>query len=419
MDDLDHALMRAWSAIAAAVRQDRVAGQRRAARRRKAITQYAMRPWCLCIRACDTRLMRHATSVELLPDDTVGMDDDVDERIKLGRPHIITLHGEGIRELTKPVCLTWPGERHRKAAAMLGINVRTLHHWIKAGSVEAAYNIGVMQTVRGRPGPHVYAGMPLDPNGFLGRPPDALWGSLWQTHYTKLPEQHELVVERRPRTREWRGEEKLRGWDFVCPGRYEKLSHGRETASGFRHVPCGRRARRLYFPLPVWTIPQAMNDRIEIDDGGADDARWSPGFGDPHAGVRSFACKRCWRVRSITLADVNGWNEFITHVTGGLLYGREVERPTDIVPYKRKHRFAPRPRQKSIELRERIVPLLLKGLTYKQIADHLGVTHGSVMHHIHIIYRDEGVGSREQLREMIELDLKFAAVSRNASSVSP
>src|SRR5688572_5702416 len=68
--------------------------------------------------------------------------------------------------------------------------------------------------------------------------------------------------------------------------------------------------------------------------------QWHPGLGDPiqPAGPRSFACKTCWGVRSACMANRNGWNEFIAQVSGGLLYGRDVPRPDEICPVKRKKR---------------------------------------------------------------------------------
>jgi hypothetical protein len=53
-------------------------------------------------------------------------------------------------------------------------------------------------------------------------------------------------------------------------------------------------------------------------------------------GGRSFACKTCWGVRPVCMANESGWNEFIAQVSGGLLYGRDVPRPLDICPFERK-----------------------------------------------------------------------------------
>jgi hypothetical protein len=41
------------------------------------------------------------------------------------------------------------------------------------------------------------------------------------------------------------------------------------------------------------------------------------------------------------MATMDGWNDFITAISGGLLYGRDVPRPKDICPIEQ-----PRHRQK-------------------------------------------------------------------------
>lgn len=75
---------------------------------------------------------------------------------------------------------------------------------------------------------------------------------------------------------------------------------------------------------------------------------WEPGLSEPEVGFghRRFACKECWQVRNITLTDHSGWNDFVTHISGGLLYGQEVERPLTEAPLHRKRRPHNRPRPK-------------------------------------------------------------------------
>lgn len=395
MDELDLNLFSAWNRIAPHVKRDRAQAARRAGRRESGLFAFTPRASCLCLRATDTRYDRHAVVLPLA-DETIGLDDDVLDLLRDGRPHRLILNGEGIRELTKPVELPWPGVHHRIAARTLGITTRMLHRWVKRGALEHRRDEAAVHSQRGKRVPVVWANHSIDPNAHEGKPPHRIWGSLWQWMHKKIPLHYELEVERVPRMRPVNGEAKRRGWNFICPGRYF-----RDDAGGVQLKPCGRAAERLFFPVPLWTIPQATGERMElqIDEHGE---RWSPGYDDPNAGLRSFACKHCWRVRSLTLTTPDGWNEFITHLTGGLLFGHEVARPTDVAPYARKHRFTPRPRNESIELRERIVPLLLQGKTYQEIADALGVTRGSVNHHVHIIYRDEGASSREQLRRMLQ-----------------
>jgi DNA-binding CsgD family transcriptional regulator len=41
----------------------------------------------------------------------------------------------------------------------------------------------------------------------------------------------------------------------------------------------------------------------------------------------SFACEKCHKIRRISRCDPNAWNEIVTYLSAGLLYGREVQRP--------------------------------------------------------------------------------------------
>jgi hypothetical protein len=71
---------------------------------------------------------------------------------------------------------------------------------------------------------------------------------------------------------------------------------------------------------------------------------WSPGVTDTVAqpwegeATRRFACRKCWRIRNTCFAEGSGWNEFIAHMTGGLLYGHDVPRPLEVCPVVRRKR---------------------------------------------------------------------------------
>lgn len=41
-----------------------------------------------------------------------------------------------------------------------------------------------------------------------------------------------------------------------------------------------------------------------------------------------FACARCWNVQHTPSNPGAAWNQLVTAISGGLLYGREVQRPT-------------------------------------------------------------------------------------------
>ena len=258
--------------------------------------------------------------------------------------------------------------------------------------------------------PYVWTASPIDANNSTGRVPHPVWGTLWQSQWRKLPEDYQLLVQRVPvfkkegrrkgRCSGGDGEKTFRGWNWVCPGRMRSEGFTAELAEraeesgrsevpprrtgsnqksdvdvaeraqshplwsalraqhsgGGEHIPCGRRCKYLYGPQTVWTLPMAMaGGSLEDPDDGFDmpedsglAGQWFPGMSDTvaAAGSRVFACKRCWAVRAACFANETGWNEFISTISGGLLYGHEVERPLDVCPIVRKMPVYERPPRK-------------------------------------------------------------------------
>jgi hypothetical protein len=217
-----------------------------------------------------------------------------------------------------------------------------------------------------------------------------MWGTLWQGFFEKLPENFELTATRVPRVRTWKGRDSFRGWDWVCPGLRASAitAENTENTEGvmdverpraiggtehdslsgppvssvvsrrrpFRGRGCGRICKYLYGPLPPWTLAKASEAiavRLDMPAGSGLVGGWEPGFAQPAPGMgqRTFACKQCWGVRNITLTNNSGWNDFVTHISGGLLYGHEVERPGPAFPElsaagtMRKRRFSHRRRR--------------------------------------------------------------------------
>jgi len=247
--------------------------------------------------------------------------------------------GGTIRELTKPIKLPWPGVGIREAAKIMGRSRGVIQDWRRKGALQVRYERRHRSPEGGWP--KVWSDSPLDPNHDRAEPPHRIWGSLWQGLWQRLPEQFELQVKRVPSFRQFRGFECFRGWKFVCPGRMDE----NEQFKG-----CGRECFYLYGPQSVWTVGAAMDiqDGFDLPAESGLAGQWIPGAVDPvqSTGPRTFACKACWQLRSACLANRNGWNDFITHITGGLLCGREVERPESIAPVVRKRReYTRRPNQ--------------------------------------------------------------------------
>ncbi len=381
MDELDRNLMEAWGEVTAKLRGDRGLARKRWRRSKGRTLQRPPRAWCMAVRASDTRLQ--------------GWNTLMDDRraFETWQGHRLELDGKRLRELCGPVWLGWPGMRLVDAARELGRHPEALRYWLpKAGRpgrsrrvrahkaprrYEEVNEQGAVFCVRyekaqchghfGMDVPVVWTDVPLNPGASFGRSPHAVWGSMWQYLGQGVQDEYVLQVERVPRYRPYGdGTERFRGWNFVCPGRYD-------PATG-EHRSCGRLVQTLYGPLPVSTIAHRLNDDEGIDVGEANEGRgesgsksgseiesakpqaadagglrgdfqggfrgrlsgrWYPGVEDVLKGKRCFACSTCWRVRNFSLCDYRGWNEFVSYLSGGLLFGREVKRPGWLV-YERK-----------------------------------------------------------------------------------
>lgn len=311
---------------------DPAARGRRYERGLRSALRRPVRAWCVSIRASDRRIESSAI---------------VDpERMAARQRHRVLLYGELVRHLVKPVEIRWPGLIYDEAAARLGVDARAVIDWMDKGWLGSR-----RERVPGRRGlPTRYAW--TRPGGMdVGLPQGraAGWGCLWQGLWEKVPREFEQVVERVPRLRaEARpeitalppevtivtpevitpppaistaapevsgtlehGREHFRGgWDWVCPGRV--------AADGVA-LGCGRVCKKLVAPLPVWSIDRAMG--VSAEDALVADY-------DPRRS--RFACGKCWNVQHTPSAPGSvdaAWNQLVSFVSGGLLYGREVERP--------------------------------------------------------------------------------------------
>jgi hypothetical protein len=297
MDEIDSALMAAWNKVAPTLKRDRVEALRRAAR---PPADRSIRPWCLAIRAADNRIT---------PILAKYVDPHAADLAGVLPPHRVLLSPTLLMSLLRPVTIAWPGMPASAAAPLLGRHVEGIRPWLKHGVFQITYEAPSIHGHRGKPVPVIWSTSPLDPNADRGSPPHAMWGTLWQTLAKTIPQCATLDAERVPMFTNTRHGELHRGWKFICPG-LEK--------------PCGRETEKLYLPRPVCTIFHQLGDIGFRWTDTEDAARWT--------------CHRCHRIRYCSLSTRNGWNEFVTHLTRGLLYGCEVKRPASVV-YVRKRRY--------------------------------------------------------------------------------
>src|SRR5690348_11799058 len=104
-DEIQCALLRAWQRIAPTLAQDEAELRHRLARRRSATLQRPPRPWCIAIRASDTRLDKFR----------VHRSD-----FRLPTSHSLLLDSAAIKQLIKPIHLDKPGEPLDDVAHKLG-----------------------------------------------------------------------------------------------------------------------------------------------------------------------------------------------------------------------------------------------------------------------------------------------------------
>ena len=393
---------------------------KRLARRGMGVFRAPPRGWCLVVKACDTRItpMRALITPEWAAD------------ARNPAEHTVVLDQRLVRRLCAPVLITPPGELWGEVAAKLGTTKGNLLRARWRGVFESRYLR--MGGQGGAPVPLLYTDKVLDPSGPLFVA-DSVWNLTGAFMADLMAEGFEQAVVRVPRfvpargvkgyaregakttsyrlppvppdyvwykwkggvyvgdagdrkraaRREWyarregararrrergsraTGSLRFGGWMFVCPG-------------------CKRTVQRLYCPLP------AMRLRVQLSVRGG-----AAGLGDACEPLHAFACHACHRVVSGSLWEDHGWNTFIGHVTGGLLYGHEVPRPEALeVGRKRAHRPQV---NRTARKREAVLERLIAGMTLRQIAVEMGISLRAVKGHLHLLCKHEGVKSRLEL----------------------
>jgi hypothetical protein len=351
VDEIDIALEGAWNRHWPRLRADARELRRRIQRMGRIVASRPLRAWCLVIRASDTRI-NDSTAVI----DPSGAIERLEE-------HDVTIDAEGLRGLTAAVTIPWPGQPLWEAAPKLGVSIEFARRWMREGALRLMRHdppqVHGIQSCK--PIPIVWTPSPVDPCNVEARVPHEMWGTLWQKMARDLPDDFVVTARREPRFLRWRGREVFRGWDWVCEGRRPRMASDAPRRGMTSAEPssnhCQRRCKYLYAPMPAWTLPAALGVDVaeamrasDMKAGG-----WPPpdfehghfeyGHGDDDdrgrelerhvhlapigRGGRSFACKECWQVRTVTMTNASGWNDFVTLLTCGLLYGSEVKRPAE------------------------------------------------------------------------------------------
>ncbi len=284
MDDIDRALADAWHR--AAIHADEA--QRRLRRYLGPTYQRPLRSWALVLRAHDRRL----PSGEVV--DYEQFDDDGPD----GAVSRITLTGELVRTLCRPITINWPGVTINAAAKRFGVNRSTIHNWAKKGRI-------VMDVYPKRGGKinrfsekRVWTRSPLDPAGDVYAGP---CGTLRQHIAQRVPNDFQQSL--------------LRTHRYL-----------RTTVMAFMRCPkCDTWMKNLYWPQPIWTVGMASGDQGIETSREELYRRYTDGF----------VCRECAgfiyesverRSRPSPGYRVDCWDRFVRRISGGMLSGHDVDR---------------------------------------------------------------------------------------------
>ncbi len=303
--ELDQALWQAWLKI-----QDKALGHelelRRRLDRRATIYDHVPRPLCLAIKASDRRITDWTAHLSSRHADDKGNEAE----------HDVLLTARTIKDLCRPVELYW-GQKFRSLAAELGAPRQTPRRLERRGILRCR-RIALLGGQRGLPVPLVDSPVPatappdacewehygyptqLDPSACGYRPPDKLLAPYWQQLSDRLPDWFQQSLRRKPIFRVQRRRMRFMHWVWLCP-------------------ECQREVHTIYLPLGAPDFATLHN--IKLPYAGRYDTP------EPHF---CLACQRCHHLFGLARTPKSiskSWSLLIAHLSGGLLFGREVKRP--------------------------------------------------------------------------------------------
>jgi len=313
--------------------------------------------------------------------------------------HEVVIGTHGLRKFCRPVRTDSLGQQVGEVARELGVSPQAVldARWAGRFTEKLIKGLGGKH---GPPVPLIHSWTALDPGG-TGHfaKPDALWGALWEFLPDMIADGFEQTVVRRPVFSTWgawrgkrmadrnvcpTGEEykddlKFRGWRWVCPG-------------------CKKEVRKIYCPLPVTTLFDSLGYDPAVyrgRAGGAPQRFLRYDVEKVEAPPATFACAACHGVEWFTRTNARAWNCVVSHLTRGMLYGREVPVPQ----WYRRERKKARCRKlgRPAVKREGVFVRMMNGWTVEQIAKEMLISKRSVEWMVRFICRQEGVKNRAQL----------------------
>lgn len=432
------AIFDAWKRVGPRLKADPAELARRVDRRRRTLLGRPPRGWCLGVRASDGRIEKESPAI--LPWDGPG------ELLR----HEVTLDAPLVRRLCGGVRIEWPGETLSDVAKKLGVSTRGLTVARLRGVLSVHYQRG-LGGWWGKPVPMLYSERALDPSGQMFQRTDPLWSWAAEHLEAAVPEEFEQQLERvavyrptmgrgiagEPRVYpshklppppgdgedvcawykykdgvyvgyDWRNplskknyerHERRKALERASRGRLrrergtrrESVSNGSLQFKGWQWVcpMCGKGVKIVYLPMPAIDV-LARCAEIEAEWAG------TVSMGAELGGIatveqppRRFACGACHRIRYVSAAEPSAWNHFVTYLSGGMLYGSEVDKPEAFAP-RRKRAYRPQT-SRPAPRRAHVLKRIGQGWTIKAIAKEMGVGAAAVHNHVKALRRQAEV----------------------------
>ena len=114
----------------------------------------------------------------------------------------------------------------------------------------------------------------------------------------------------------------------------------------------------------------------------------------PAAPPATFACSKCHRLQSFGGCDKNEWNQLIFHLSGGMLYGKEVPKPAGYRSQRKRTRV--RQLNRPAPRRQMVLRRLLNGWSINRIARDMQVTPTCIRFQIKHLCAQENVQNRHE-----------------------
>ena len=119
----------------------------------------------------------------------------------------------------------------------------------------------------------------------------------------------------------------------------------------------------------------------------------------PAAPPATFACSKCHRLQSFGGCDKNEWNQLIFHLSGGMLYGKEVPKPAGYRSQRKRTRV--RQLNRPAPRRQMVLRRLLNGWSINRIARDMQVTPTCIRFQIKHLCAQENVKNRHELAKKL------------------